>query len=102
MATLTTIKLENRGISANIIDCGIIECSANGSFEKGHGGCLSWIRRNTVGNGRQGWLAEHGVRRGDEGWEQESCAERPCTASPASMTGTGMSVRAGFLIPYHS
>jgi hypothetical protein len=36
MAKLTTIKLENGGISSNIIDCALIECRVHGSFKKGH------------------------------------------------------------------
>ena len=86
MAKLTTVKLENRGISANIIDCGIIDCSIHGSFKKGHGGCQSWATE--VGNWRRGWLVEHGMRREGEkkdekrrmrreGWEQEVECQLP-------------------------
>ena len=59
MDKLTTIELVYRGISANVIDIGIVECSVRCSFNKGHGGCRSWgsrsrisLRKNNVGNER--------------------------------------------------
>ena len=101
MAKLTTVEPENRGISANIIDCRIIECSIDSSFKKGRGACL---RRNTVGNGRWGWLAKHGMQSGDGGWEQALSAIRLMHAAfPTMMMGTSLSVRPGLLrvIIYH-
>jgi hypothetical protein len=40
MAALTTVKPENYGVSANVLNNGIDDCSVRSAFKKGHGGLM--------------------------------------------------------------